>query len=132
TAQCVMESTQMLADSNRIVHKSIASLARDSQGRVRREQSLPGTSPASVGDGPSVVFITDPVAGVAYVLDSRSRSARKIAVTRPETITAQAESKTTTPTATSDTLGMQFIEGLEAQRTRTTRTLRVGEAGNER
>lgn len=41
SAKAVTESNQTLADGNRIVRKSIASIARDREGRTRREQNLP-------------------------------------------------------------------------------------------
>jgi len=77
SAKVVTESNQTLADGNRIVRKSIASIARDSEGRTRREQNLPNAGLTSV------VFIQDPAAGVYYVLDARSRAARKITVPSP-------------------------------------------------
>src|SRR5260370_28435308 len=40
TATATTESTQTLADGNRIVNKSSAFLARDSQGRTRREEAM--------------------------------------------------------------------------------------------
>ena len=79
SAQAVTESTQTLGDGNRIVRKSTASLYRDSEGRTRREQTLKGIGPlAADGEPAQTVFISDPVAGVDYSLDMRSRSARKM------------------------------------------------------
>src|SRR5205807_4476431 len=40
TATAVTEITQPLADGNRISNKTTASVARDSQGRTRREETL--------------------------------------------------------------------------------------------
>src|SRR5271166_5447142 len=47
SADAITETTQTLADGNRIVNKSTAKIYRDSEGRERREQSLPkiGTLP---------------------------------------------------------------------------------------
>ncbi len=79
SAQAISESIQMLADGNRIVHKSTASVYRDGEGRTRRDQTLKAIGPyASAGDAPQTTFINDPVAGVNYILDSRSRTARKL------------------------------------------------------
>jgi hypothetical protein len=79
SAQAISESIQTLADGNRIVHKSTASVYRDGEGRTRRDQTLKAIGPyASAGDPPQTTFINDPVAGVNYILDSRTRTARKL------------------------------------------------------
>ncbi|HEV2834914.1 MAG TPA: hypothetical protein VGW58_06330, partial [Pyrinomonadaceae bacterium] len=75
----VTESIQTLADGNRIINRSTSSLYRDSEGRTRREQSLKGLGVLG-GAGeepPQTIFISDPVAGVTYSLDSKSHTAHK-------------------------------------------------------
>ncbi|MGH7970771.1 MAG: hypothetical protein ACREIC_18785, partial [Limisphaerales bacterium] len=71
TADAVSETTQVLADGNRITHKSATSLARDSEGRTRREETIGAIGPWSTGNAePSkIVFINDPVAQANYVLE---------------------------------------------------------------
>jgi hypothetical protein len=88
-AQAVTEFTQTLADGNRITRKNNASVYRDSEGRTRRDQTLAAIGPwATAGDPPQTVFINDPVAGVNYILDPRTKTARKLplppAVEAPE------------------------------------------------
>lgn len=79
SAQAVTESMQTLGDGNRIVRKSTATLYRDSEGRTRREQTLKAIGPlAADGEPAQTIFISDPVAGVDYALDVRSRTARKM------------------------------------------------------
>jgi hypothetical protein len=79
SAQAVTESTQTLGDGNRIVRKSTATLYRDSEGRTRREQILKAIGPlAADGEPAQTIFISDPVSGVDYSLDVRSRTARKM------------------------------------------------------
>jgi hypothetical protein len=79
SAQAVTESVQMLADGNRIVHKNTAQVYRDTEGRTRRDQSLGSIGPyAAQGDPPQTFFINDPVAGANYILDPRSKTARKL------------------------------------------------------
>ncbi len=79
SAQAVTETTQTLADGNHIVHKSTALLARDSEGRTRREQTLDAVGPWATGEAPpTMVFIHDPVAQVSYSLDSHSKTASKM------------------------------------------------------
>jgi hypothetical protein len=64
------ESVQTLADGNRIVHKSAYNVARDGQGRVRREELADNGAVSSI-------MIMDPVANTSYVLDPTTRTARK-------------------------------------------------------
>jgi hypothetical protein len=68
TATAVTETTQVLADGNRIVNKNSAFVARDSQGRTRREETLPRIGPLSV-DSPTLIFIHDPVAHTNVTLE---------------------------------------------------------------
>lgn len=79
SAQAVTESLQTLADGNRIVRKSTATLYRDSEGRTRREQTFKAIGPlAADGEPGQTIFISDPVAGVDYSLDVRNQTARKM------------------------------------------------------
>ena len=135
SAHAVTQSTQELADGNRITHQTTALIARDSDGRTRREQSL---APGSV----SAVFIQDPVAGVVYVLDPQSHTARKIVMAMPETDSPPAETKNSESIAgngrkdvsntTSEALGIQIIEGFVVHGVRSIHLLPAGETGNER
>jgi hypothetical protein len=91
SAEALTEVTQTLGDGNRIVRKSTASIYRDSEGRTRREQTLGAIGPfATSGDTPQTFFINDPVAGVNYVLDPRTRTARKLPMPRIENLPAGA------------------------------------------
>jgi len=79
SAEAVTETTQTLADGNRISKKSVAAQYRDSEGRTRRDMTMPAIGPlAAAGDAPSIVMINDPVAGVTYHLDSKAKTARKL------------------------------------------------------
>jgi hypothetical protein len=79
SAQAVTESTQTLGDGNRIVRKSTSTLYRDSEGRTRREQSFRAIGPlAADGQPGQTIFISDPVTGVDYSLDTRTRTAHKM------------------------------------------------------
>ncbi len=135
SAQVVVQSTQVLADGNRITHQATAFIARDSEGRTRREQT------PTMGSG-SVVFIQDPVAGVVHVLETQSHTARKIVVAQADSTGLPAQSRATDPMVAlgpsaeanvkSERLGTQFIEGVLVEGTRITRTVPAGLAGNER
>src|SRR5215212_1552353 len=85
SAQAVTESVQVLADGNRIVHKTTASVYRDGEGRTRRDVSVGNIGPYAVaGDPAQTIFINDPVAKVNYILDPRSHSGRKLSITSVE------------------------------------------------
>src|SRR5258708_1517033 len=76
SAQSVTEFTQTLADGNRIHRTTNGSIARDSEGRTRREQTLSGIGPmASSGEPMKSVMIHDPVAGATYSLEPHSHAA---------------------------------------------------------
>lgn len=139
---------QPLLGGGQTTRKSTAKLYRDSEGRTRREQTLNNVGPfATAEDTPEMVFINDPVAGVNYTLDARSRTARKSSA-RPEMPPdgrkppSFSESKRREPPpdgrkpsaesnsgAKTETLGKQIIEGIEAEGTRTTITIPPEKSG---
>ncbi len=173
SAQAVTETTQKLADGNRIVNKSSISIARDGEGRTRREQSLKAVGPWATGDGASsLVFINDPTAQVSYALETNTHTAHKTALlnsdageARHRKMKAEAESGGAVPTSVSrsetivmhktvgdgetaniqfhvrksadeamamESLGSKMIEGVRTDGKRFTRTVPVGEMGNEK
>ena len=78
SAEAVTESVQVLADGNRITRTSKASIYRDGEGRMRRDQTLNHIGPwATADDAPQTIFINDPVAGTNYTLNPRTRTALK-------------------------------------------------------
>ncbi|HKP73744.1 MAG TPA: energy transducer TonB [Pyrinomonadaceae bacterium] len=80
SAEAVSESVQVLADGNRIVRKSTATLYRDGEGRTRRDQTLNNIGPWATADvePQQTIFINDPVAGANYILNARNRTAQKL------------------------------------------------------
>jgi hypothetical protein len=79
SAEAVTETTQRLLDGNRISRKSNATLYRDSEGRTRREEALGAIGPwASDGEAAQTIFINDPVSKTNLVLDTRTKTARKM------------------------------------------------------
>ena len=66
TATATTESTQVLADGNRIVNKTSSFVARDSQGRTRRETDLHRIGTMQV-DSPKTVLINDPTTHTQYI-----------------------------------------------------------------
>src|SRR6058998_986059 len=77
------EHTQPFADGNRIHTTDSSTLCRDSEGRTRREAGLNLLGAAPQKSGAKLITIVDPVAGVRYVLDSSSKTARKMALPPP-------------------------------------------------
>ena len=69
SAEAVTESTQALADGNRIARKTVTRLYRDAEGRTRREMLR-----ASDGQA-DTISIVDPVGGVSFVLEPDTRTA---------------------------------------------------------
>lgn len=69
SADGVTETNQTLGDGTHINRQQTYTISRDSEGRIRRES----------GDE---VWISDPVANVSYVINTKQQSARKLALTR--------------------------------------------------
>lgn len=77
SAESITESTQVLADGNKIVSRNEARVMRDSKGRTRREQTLRGFGLSSAAREPVVMItISDPVADVSYFLDTAAHTAQ--------------------------------------------------------
>jgi hypothetical protein len=64
SADAVIESTQVLADGNRINRKTTTRIYRDSEGRTRRDQLNEAGAVEST-------FVVDPSAGTSYVFEQR-------------------------------------------------------------
>jgi hypothetical protein len=80
SADVVTETSQTLADGNHVHQTSTAKVYRDSEGRVRTEQSLGGLAALGLNSSQrQVVYINDPVAGVNYALNVNDKTASKTA-----------------------------------------------------
>ena len=143
TATTVVETTQVLADGNRIVNKRSGLVARDSEGRVRREETLARIGPLHV-DSPKMIFIHDPVAKAAYILNPDKQVAHVMKHDAAGMKMMQrmhqhmrehngAEGKQAEMgEVKKESLGTQEIEGVAAEGTRITRTIPAGAIGNEK
>jgi hypothetical protein len=157
TATATTESTQLLGDGNRIVNKTSSFVARDSQGRTRRETDLHRIGTMQV-DSPKTIFINDPASHTQYifspggeatkVIRSESswkekpqiielRTARERRVKDKVFVTTQGvreiqQSKESNEQVKHEDLGTQTIEGVSAQGKRETVTIPAGQIGNER
>jgi hypothetical protein len=141
TASFSTQTSQTLSDGNHIQRSTIGTLARDSQGRTRRDMTLSGIGPlAASGKPKQVSMINDPVAGTHYMLDPDKRIAHQMGPhggngkghdhghTGGAAIGQEADDANVTTTS----LGTQTIGGIAAEGTRTTRAIPAGAMGNEK
>jgi hypothetical protein len=159
TAQASTEFTQTLADGNRIHHVTSASMARDSEGRTRREESIGAIGPmAAAGPAPKSIFIHDPVAGTSYVLEAESHTAHMMQPKNAKfemggaSVTVEGVAGTGNSAGVAfhtkiadekihtrmqgaevktEDLGTQVMEGLSVQGKRITHTIPAGHIGND-
>jgi hypothetical protein len=140
TAEITTEIMQQLTDGNRIERRTTSSVARDSEGRVRREQQVTAIGPILPRKTAQIVTITDPVAKVHYALDAD----RKVAMQLPMPFVTKFEApvpgrpplearteKSGVPDARTESLGTKDIEGVKAEGTRVTVTIPAGAIGNQ-
>ncbi|HLY93122.1 MAG TPA: hypothetical protein VKQ89_07700 [Candidatus Angelobacter sp.] len=161
TATAVTESTQTLADGNRIVNKSSGFVARDSQGRTRREMTLHRIGPLDVNGPKPTFFINDPVTHTQYVVTGNEatkivksegtwnqglpifttrRIERNGVVSEKTVVNGQVSGEKVAAghweegsrQVKHEDLGTQTIEGVSAQGRRETVTIPAGQIGNER
>jgi len=83
SASMTNQSTQTLADGNRIVQTSSGTIARDSLGRTRQDAPLPSIGNLSATNAPHLVFIQDPVTQTSYTLDLTNKTAQKMPALPP-------------------------------------------------
>lgn len=87
SAEAVTESLQTLANGTKLAQKTTALVYRDNEGRTRREQSAATIGPfGTAGQTPRVIFINDPVAGVAYTLYPDSHTGYKVTIPRAKVV----------------------------------------------
>jgi hypothetical protein len=143
SAVAVSETTQTLTDgsqiTNHITRKTQTNLFRDSQGRFRRETTLPAIGPlATSGQPKSFVLISDPVASQTFVLHPDTKTAEKMGkpsgkMKGPKNMTGYWKGRSTEDAGLkTEDLGTQVIAGVSAQGTRLTRTIPAGQIGNDK
>ncbi len=82
TAEAITESTQALADGNRISRRSSVQVARDGRGRERREHQAMVVGPMVARRSLALVTITDPATGVAVTIDHERQLATRMRMRR--------------------------------------------------
>ena len=146
TAEAVTETTQLLADGNRIEQRTTATIARDSNGRIRREQRAVVLGGLVIGNEVPLITITDPATRTHLTLDRERRVAFRVK-TAPLADAARggavpaAQGPSAGPARTlgfrdgadiqTEQLGLRRIEGLQAEGTRTTMTIPAHAIGNQ-
>jgi hypothetical protein len=144
-AQAVTSVKQTLATGSEISTQITALVARDAEGRTRREQTLRSIGPWSLPlepgsrESPTVILIQDPVKQVNITLDPRTHIARmnrqrtvsqleelrrRENARREEAVRREPRQERT------ESLGKMKIEGLMAEGRRTTTTFPPGSVGN--
>src|SRR5580704_415006 len=152
SAVAVSETTQTLGDGTVIDRKVQSNVYRDSQGRTRKETTLPAVGPlATSGQSKYFVMVNDTVASKSFVLHADTKVATLLPAHNRGPKGKNATAGTTTTGANVETrmqareqgeiasgrlqkadLGTQVINGINAQGTRYTRTIAAGEIGNDK
>jgi len=148
SATFTSQSSQTLADGNHIQHSTTGSIARDSQGRTRRDMTLPairGLATSGQSTPRHVVMINDVVAGTHYILHPEKKTAEtrsgkgrgfragdRMGHGHGGPKGAAWAGKRNSAEVTTASLGTQTIGGVTAEGTRYTRTIPAGEIGNEK
>lgn len=139
SAVAVSETTHTLADGNLIHRKTSVALFRDTEGRVRREVSLPAIGPlATAGPAPQFIVISDPVVGARYTLMVKEKVARKAslpALSREfdaEKFRNRFREAEDSGKLKTEPLGTQTMDGLAVEGTRITRIIPAGAIGNDK
>jgi hypothetical protein len=86
-----MEHTQTLADGTHITQKNqIERIFRDTEGRTRTERTMFFGMASSKPDIPTIVQISDPIAGFRVTLDSQNKVAHHIPAVVPSALKTES------------------------------------------
>jgi hypothetical protein len=148
TAEALTDLTQVLADGNRIQQRTTASIARDSKGRIRREQKAIALGGRIIESSMPLITISDPETGTHITLDAGRRVVRRMRMPTPAAALNAAASDPAAAAGSrmragrpgmsqsaegirTDPLGERQIEGVRAEGTRTTMTIEANAIGNQ-
>jgi hypothetical protein len=141
SADGVVTLKLVLFDGTRIERTVPARYYRDSEGRVRREQTIMGLAPINpVRESQAVVTIVDPVAGFVYTLVGSKREVQRVPIPpRIETLRELLGEASTVLSqrqagvlSVAQPLGTRDFDGVQAVGRRTTITIPAGVMGNDR
>lgn len=138
----VHQFQEQLANGNSISRTSQVTVYRDAMGRTRSEVTV--TPDASTGKQPfTMITISDPVAGVRYVLDSSTMTSRSMRIPVARAGSGRggrgnSQSRPAVPPASSRVgaavtraeLGSQMKQGVLATGTKSTEVIPAGKIGN--
>jgi len=149
SGQEITEESQTLSNGNVISRKVQINVFRDSAGRTRTERTTtegrPGQATTGQATTHTLISIHDPVAGTSSELDATQRTAHTMTIPgrgngngggpRPNVAIngergGRGPGPANDPNVTTESLGMQTINGLQANGTRVTRTIPAGRIGN--
>lgn len=121
-------------DGSHMERTITATVARDSAGRIRREQTITGLDPLDPASGGSVsvIIILDPVAKVIYTLMPVDKTAMRVPFPTTPPVAVPTPPVPAGVNIRDEPLGTKPIEGLTAVGKRTTVTVPAGVAGNEK
>jgi hypothetical protein len=135
----IMEITQTLANGTKVkLPQQKMLMFRDSQGRTRSEMTV--SLPMAINRPnvpmpvmPTIISISDPVAGFSYVLDSGTKVARRISVAgmKSNSPSGLAPIAAAAALAKKEPLGTQLIDGFLCDGERATTTYPAGTVGND-
>lgn len=134
------QSVQTLPDGNTITHSTNGHVARNSQGGTYSQETITG-GPFAQNGPVTITFISDPVAGYAYTLNSSTKVAtRRVLKTPPASGPTDNGHKGSadkgrfgprdSANVVTNDLGTQNIGGVNAQGKSATRTIPAGAIGN--
>lgn len=148
TATAITTFSHTLADGNKISNTHQVTLYRDSQGRFRKEGSMPPMGDLSVSQPHSFVVIQDPVASKRYLINPDKKVAHVMTMNghghkgpkesaapgadAPAAADTVESNDASNPDVTKESLGTQSINGVSAQGTRYTRVIPAGKIGNDK
>ncbi|MFI5125293.1 MAG: hypothetical protein ACHQJX_00535 [Candidatus Acidiferrales bacterium] len=138
SAQVMRETVQVLSDGTRVDRKETGSIARDGVGRTSEEITLSAIGPfAASGQVPHLTFIRDPAAGKNYILNENLKLAMTInhpagASEQGRRMMKQKMNAGQDSNVQTVSLGTKMMDGLTVQGTRRTRTIPVGQIGNDK
>lgn len=124
----VVQRQQTLSNGNQISTKDQTSVYRDSQGRIRTEETVPTLKRNEAAR--SVVTIFDPVAGIRYTLNPSTMTARQSGLPPAGPRGASRPAPPPRPDVTTTNLGTAVVNGVSATGTQTTEIIPAGAIGN--
>jgi hypothetical protein len=145
SATTTSTTKQTLQDGTTINRTTQGAIYRDSEGRSRREVTFTGVGPLEATGGThKMVAIFDPVAGVHYMLNPDKKVAHKMTLPAKggaagtadkaqafqQKMQARQQQEEASGALKVESLGTQVVNGVNAEGTRTTHTIAVGEIGN--